>query len=321
MTALLLCLISAGPPTPSPPVKLLIAFASYRGRKLHPRVYFYEHDGVSSGKIVGGIDPVNQRSDHQPRLSSDGRYCAFAGELENQTSRIHLWDRKEKKTVADLPKLNDSPNAQLGPALSGDGKLLAFSAWERPAVAIRWNVLLYDVAGKKFLDLPGLNRESLDARMPAISGDGQWLAYARLPRGGIASTDIHLYSRKEGKEVAVPGLNSRRLDIEPSLSHDGGLIAFVSDRPGGKGGRDIYLYDRATGKILDLPGLNSAAQEQSPCLSPGGRFIVFVSERIKGEGERDIYLYDRTAGRLLPTPGLNSKSEDISPCVVVVGKE
>src|SRR5687767_13408026 len=98
---LLFAALSAGPPTPSPPVKLLIAFASYRERRLHPKVYFYEHDGVATGKIVGGIDAVNQRSDHQPKLSADARYCAFAGELENQTSRILLWDRKEKKLVPE----------------------------------------------------------------------------------------------------------------------------------------------------------------------------------------------------------------------------
>ena len=35
----------------------------------------------------------------------------FASELENQTSRIFVWDMKEKKLVT-LPALNDSPNAQ-----------------------------------------------------------------------------------------------------------------------------------------------------------------------------------------------------------------
>ncbi|MBY0230700.1 MAG: hypothetical protein K2W96_15545 [Gemmataceae bacterium] len=321
MLSALILAFGAGPPVAPPPVKLLIAFSSYRERRLHPRIHFYEHDGVGSGKIVGGIDPVAQRSDHQPRLSADGRWCAFSAELENQTSRILLWDRKEKKLVADLPKLNDSPNAQLHPALSGDGSLLAFSAWDRPGVSPRWHVLLYDVPGKKLLDVPGLNKPSEDARMPSISGDGKTLAFVRLKRG--ASTDLHLHDRAAGKGIdAPPGLNSPKLDIEPSLSRDGNLVAFVSDRAGGKGGRDIHLFDRAKGKLVPLPGLNSAAHEQSPSLSPGGRFIAFVSERTKGEGERDVWLYDRARGRLLPTPGLNSKAEELSPCVTVLeGKE
>src|SRR5438874_1723134 len=112
-------------PADPPKHKVLIAFASYRDRPKQPQIYFYEHDGVGQGKIVGSIPTVNLRSDYHPSLSLDGRYCAFASELENQTSRILLWDLQEKRLV-DLPEVNKTPNAQLHPTLSGDGKLLAF---------------------------------------------------------------------------------------------------------------------------------------------------------------------------------------------------
>jgi Tol biopolymer transport system component len=298
-------------------VRLLIAFASFRERPRHPKVYFYEHDGVSSGKIVGAIDAVNQRSDYRPSLSRDGKLCAFASELENQTGRVQVWDRAAKKLL-DLPKLNDSPNGQLGPSLSGDGKLLAFSAWNRPGGSPRWDVLLYDVSAKRLLDLPKLNRPGVDTRMPALSGDGRWLACVTNAKGGAGGTDLALYDRTAGQLVDVAKLNSPRMDVEPALSGDGRLIAFVSDRAGGSGGRDVYLFDRTAGKYLPLPGLNSKAHEQSPALSPGGRFLAFVSERVRGAGERDIYLYDRKTSRLLPTPGLNSKAEDFDPCVAVL---
>jgi Tol biopolymer transport system component len=300
-----------------PQVKLLLAFASYRERPRHPKIYFYEHDGASTGKIIGSIDAVNQRSDYHPSLSHDGRYCAFASELENQTGRIQLWDVKEKKLV-DLPALNDSPNAQMSAALAGDGKLLAFTAWNRPGASQRWDIFLYDVTAKKLLDLPNLNTQTHDERMPALSGDGRFLAFTSNAKGGVGLTDVYLYDRKESKFLALPEMNSKHMDVEPSLSADGQLIAFVSDRPGGSGGRDIYLYDRAAGKLLPLPGLNSTAHEQSPSLSPDGRFLAFVSERIGGEGERDLYLYDRQTQKLLPTPGLNAKQEDLDPCVIVL---
>jgi Tol biopolymer transport system component len=298
-------------------VKLLLAFASFRERPRHPKVYFYEHDGVKSGKIVGSIDPLNQRSDYRPALSADGRYCAFSSEVENQVGRISYWDRKNKKLI-DLEDLNKSPHAQLGPALSADGRLLSFYAWNRPGSGSRWSVLLYDTKARKMLNLPGLNKPVADARMPALSADGRWLAFASNARGGAGRTDIYLYDRKKSKLVPVPKLNSPHMDVEPSLSADGRLIAFVSDRPGGRGGRDVYLFDRVAGKYLPLPGLNSSAHEQSPSLSADGRFIAFVSERIGGAGERDVYLYDRTAKKLLPTPGLNSKAEDFDPCLVVL---
>jgi Tol biopolymer transport system component len=312
-------LVLAQAPSEQPPKrKLLVAFSSYRDRPKHPQIYFYEHDGVAGGKIVGSIDTVNNRSDSQPSLSADGRLCVFASEKENETSRIFLWSSAEKKLV-DLPKLNDSPNSQIHPALTGDGQRFAFAAWDRPGSSQRWDVLLYDVAGKKLIDLPGLGSPKFDERMPCVSGDGRWLAYVSNQPGGAGLSDIYLYDRTAAKIVAVPELNSSGMDITPSLSHDGNLVAFVSDRPGGAGGRDVYLFDRTAKKLVPLPGLNSVAHEQTPSLSPDGRYLAFVSERIAGEGERDIFLYDRETQKLLPTPGLNSKREDIDPCVIVLG--
>ena len=304
-----------------PSSKLLIAFASYKERARQPKIHFYEHDGIDKGKFVGHIDTVNQRSDHHPSLSHDGRFCAFSSELENQVGKITLWDLKEKKVV-DLPKLNDSPNSILRPSLSADGKVLAFAAWNRPMAGTRWQVLLYDIAEKRLADIPGLNQGSYDQRMPAISGDGKWIAYSTNAREGAGQTDIFLFDREQKKVQMLPELNSKNSDNEPSLSADGKLLAFVSERPGGMGGRDVLLFDRSVNKFVALPGLNSGAHDQSPSLSPDGRYIVFVSERISGVGERDVYLYDRVAGQLLPTPGLNAKAEDIDPCVIVLpGKE
>jgi Tol biopolymer transport system component len=302
------------------PVKLLIAFASYRERPKHPNIFFYEHDGIASGKIIGSVGPRRPvaSADSHPSLSHDGRLCAFTFELENNTGRIHLWDIKEQKLI-DLPEANTSPNAQMSPSLSGDGKLLAFAAWNRPgAPGQSWHVFLFDLAERKLLELPDLNQGAADDRMPALNGDGRFLAFTSNRKGGAGLTDLYLYDRQQSKVVALPGLNSAHMDAQPSVSADGNLITFVSDRPGGKGGRDIYLFDRSAGKLVPLPGLNSVAHETSPSLSPDGRFIAFVSERIGGEGERDVYLYDRRTAKLLPTPGLNSKRDDFDPCLIIL---
>jgi Tol biopolymer transport system component len=315
--ALACALPAAAEQAPPAKARLLIAFASYRDRPKQPQVYFYEHDGVGQGKIVGSIPTVTNRSDHHPSLSLDGRHCAFASELENQTSRVFFWDRQEKRLV-DLPAVNASPNAQLHPTLSGDGKRLAFAAWNRPGLGPRWDILLYDVGQKKVLPTTKLNTGRHDERMPCLSGDGKLLAFVSNVKGGAGLTDIYLYDLAGDRVLPLPGMNSPHLDITPSLSGDGNLIAFASDRPGGKGGRDIYLYDRAAKRFLDLPGLNSVAHEQTPALSADGRYLAFVSERSSGQGERDVFLYDRQAGKLLPTPGLNSKRDDIDPCVVVL---
>jgi Tol biopolymer transport system component len=305
--------------------KLLLAFASVRERRAppYPKIYFYEHDGVSQGKLLGSIDSITKgvnftRSDMHPSLSRDGRYCAFSAQFGiNDGARIEIWDRVEKKLIAT--DLNDSADVhRMTPSLTGDGKLVAFSAWARPGGSPRWGIYVYDVTTRKFLELPKLNSESADQRMSALSGDNRFLAYATNARGGAGLTDIALYDLKEKTVVPLPEMNSKGTDMQPSLSGDGRLVAFTSDRPGGQGGRDIYLYDRTEKKFLPLAGLNSEAHEQSPSLSADGRYIAFVSERLGGTGERDVYLYDRESQKLLPTPGLNSKDDDYDPCVIVL---
>ena len=333
MRRILICLavavagvaFSAPPPPKAGGAKLLLAFASVRARRAppYPQVFFYEHDGVGNGKLLGSIDTITKgtnftRSDSHPSLSRDGRYCAFAAQFGVvDGGRIEIWDRQEKKLLP-LPTINPSTNVhQIGASLSADGKRVAFTTWARPGGSPRWGVFLYDTAEGKCVDLPRLNGDTVDQRMPALSADGRFIAYASNARGGVGMTDVYLYDVKEKAVVSLPEMNSKRTDMQPCLSGDGRLVAFSSDRPGGKGGRDIYLFDRKDKKFLPLSGLNSSAHEQSPCLSADGRYLAFVSERLDGAGEKDVYLYDRETQKLLPTPGLNSKEDDYDPWVVV----
>jgi dipeptidyl aminopeptidase/acylaminoacyl peptidase len=308
------------PPAP----KLLVGFASYRERATSPNIYFYEHDGVAHGKIVGMVESVkNVRIQYtQPSLSRDARLCAFTFQVTDgsatQAGLIRLWDREERKLI-DLPGLN-TLSAQMNPSLSGDGQLLAFAAWNRIGSGrLGWHVFLYNRAAKKLLDLPDLNSPSAHDQKPALNGPGRFLAFTSNRKGGAGLTDTYLYDRQESKLITLPEMNSKHMDSQPAVSADGNLIAFTSDRRGTSGsGRHIYLFDRSARKLVPLPGLNSVGQEHSPSLSPDGRFLTFVSERLGGEGQRDIYLYDRQTQKLLPTPGLNSKVDDFDPCVMVL---
>jgi Tol biopolymer transport system component len=326
LTATSFATAATRPAADPPPAKLLIAFASTRERwdPPYPKIYFYEHDGVGKGKIVGSVDTVSggvnkSRADMHPSFSMDGRLCAFASQFGiTDGGRVEIWDRHEKKLL-ELPNVQENIKIhQMGATMTGDGKQVGYAAWARPGSTTRWGIFLYDLASKKTSELPKLNRENFDCRMPAFSADGKWLAYASNAPGGIGATDVYLYDIGKQVVVALPEMNSKNLDLQPALSGDGRLIGFSSDRPGGAGGRDIYLYDRVDRKFLPLAGLNSEGPEQSPSLSADGRYLAFVSERFGGAGERDVYLYDRVAQKLLPTPGLNSKQDDFDPCVITL---
>ena len=296
--------------------KLRIAFSSYRRTARQPKVYFYDHDGRATGRITGTIESGNKESETHASLTADGSMCAMAHEVENKVSQVFLWNAGTKKFL-ELPEVNNSPNSQLCPTLSGNGRWMAFAGWSRPGGNQRWDVYLYDLEEEQLDVLSPVNSQPNDERMPALSSNGRWLAFTSNSKSGVGLVDVFLFDRQSKRTFTLPRANSSARDVDPSLSGDGRLLAFSSDREGGLGGRDILLFDRESELFVPLPGLNSVAHEQSPHISANGRYIAFVSERIKGEGERDIYVYDCESKSLLTTPDLNSAKEDLDPCVIV----
>jgi Tol biopolymer transport system component len=299
---------------PEPRQTLRIAFASNRDHYWYPHLFIYEHDGVSSGKVILSLLTQDKRLDHHPALSADGRYCAFGWEGEGGTGSISVWDLA-KNTRVDLPELGKTPNAQFSPSLSGDGSLLAVTAWSRPGQNPRWDAVLFDVGRNQLIELPGLNTAETDERRVAISPDGNWLAFTTNATDGEGLTDIRLYDRRTRAVDELREMNSAGSDSFPSLSRDGRYVCFISDRGGGM---DVLLFDREERRLVELPGLNSPGQEQSPSITPDGHYIAFVSERLGAPGEHDIFLYDRDAGRLLETPELNTPRDEYDPSIIVV---
>jgi Tol biopolymer transport system component len=101
------------------------------------------------------------------------------------------------------------------PALSGDGRLVAFVS-NRPGGQGGRDIYLYDRSPKKFLPLPGLNSEA-DEQSPSLSADGRYLAFVSERIGGAGERDIYLYDRETHKLLPTPGLNSKEDDFDPCL--------------------------------------------------------------------------------------------------------
>ncbi len=307
-------------------MSLLIAFASFRTRSDAGNIFFYKHDGVSKGELLEPLptESPRRRSDYRPSLCADGRLCAFAIQYrEVVPGELRLWDMRAKKLLT-LPDRNKS-GSDAQPAMSGDGRWMAFCGWQRPGGLGAHDLFLYDLKENRLVDLPNLNTE-YDEQAPALSQDGRWLAYiTNRPLSGAGfpgMARICLYDRSTGQDVPLPGMAMPPFrDCEPSLSGDGRYLAFTSHRPdpdGSEGPGSIYLYDRSAAAFVALPGLNSASHDCQPSLSPGGRFLAFTSERFDGMGQRDLYLYDIKTRKLLPTPGLNHASEEFEASIAVL---
>ncbi|HYM21946.1 MAG TPA: amidohydrolase family protein, partial [Vicinamibacterales bacterium] len=160
-----------------------------------------------------------------------------------------------------------SEGTSMSVAVSPDGRTLAIdmqgSIWTLPSTG---------GAAKRITDLFN------DARQPAWSPDGKWIAFFAYRDGGY---DIWA--------VAPDGSNQHKLtwgpfdDREPIWSHDGTRVAFSSDR-GNPLGSDynIWTLTVATGELKQLT--KDPADDYMPSWSPDDREIAFASTRDSGMG-------------------------------------
>lgn len=151
---------------------------------------------------------------------------------------------------------------------------------------------------------------------PAISQDGQWVAFAAAATNLGGSTNgewqIYLHNRSTGVTRLVSkrvngGQGGNKESIDASISKDGRWVAYESAATNliandGNGVRDVFLYDRTTGenKRISVSSGGKAGNGGStdPAVSADGRFVAYTSyakNLVKGDtnGKRDVFVYNR----------------------------
>ena len=163
---------------------------------------------------------------------------------------------------------------------------------------------------------------------PAVSGDGNHVAFVSLAEGLIPGAETHghrqvyVFDRTTGEVELVSrtagGEAGDGPSYAPAVSADGRYVAFVSnavnldsrvfekDFPADS---DIFVHDRVTGETalvsIDLFGRtargSSGAVLAGPGLSADGRSVVFTSYHLTpGVSAGGVFVHDRATGRTSP---------------------
>lgn len=127
------------------------------------------------------------------------------------------------------------------PALSGDGRLVAFVT-NRNGTA---QIAIYDRDRQAFLTLPGLNRDRSMVQNPSLSRTGRYIAYLTHDQG---RPEIALYDQAIQRSEIVSH-RYRDWIRNPKISPDGRYISFETAR---RGQWDIEILDRGPNVELDL---------------------------------------------------------------------
>ncbi|NJP09011.1 MAG: TolB family protein [Leptolyngbyaceae cyanobacterium RU_5_1] len=136
----------------------------------------------------------------------------------------------------------DSRNNDEQPALSGNGRFLAFVSNREGTRSI----FIYDLKERRYVYLPRLNRRDAIAESPSLSYTGRYIAYIA---SDSARPEIELYDRAT-QRAQILTMGYRGWFRNPKISPDGRYIVFET---GARGQWDIEVLDRGANVELDIP--------------------------------------------------------------------
>ncbi len=235
----------------------------------------------------------------------------------------------------ELRQLTNSHSISLTPALSPDGRYLAYTDFSsgRPALYIR--------------DLSSGTTSKIDKS--GICIDPGWRNSREVATTLSFEGDQALYLIKVDGSISRRLTFSKGIDLSPSFSPDGNKMAYVSDR---NGLPQIFIEDLQSGQVnrltfsgryntqpswspagdkiayttwesggeinifvieVDGSGLKqltgNSGENESPSWSPDGRMIVFASNR---QGPKKLYVMGASGENQRPL--MQSEGEQMQPC-------
>jgi Tol biopolymer transport system component len=307
------------------------------------QLYLYERS-TGGGTLIShtAASPSTRASGRISRdgyyaVSGDGRWVAYAhtgldlvaGQVDgNNGGDVFLFDRATGANLL-VSHASSSPaqtgnGASAGPAISADGRYVAFSSKASdlvPGQAGAGRIFLFDrITGTttRVSAAGSLNNSTIPL---AISADGRWLLFTSdadnvVPGqvGGMNGGEVFLWDRVSGSTLLVShipaspvttgngmsNLGQAGIPNPPVLSADGRWVTFfsnatnlVSGQTGGQGA--IFLFDRIAGTVT-LVSHSTASPTASryafdSAISADGRFITFGSwdiDLVPGQVDQEL---------------------------------
>jgi Omp85 superfamily domain/WD40-like Beta Propeller Repeat len=180
--------------------------------------------------------------------------------------------RGEKRT-----RRSGGTELNIGPALSPDGKLLAFIS-ARDLFSI--DLFLADAhTGQIIRKLVSEDRDAHFESLRFLESAGSWspdgrrLAFVTFAKGDNFLSIVDVESRAT-EHIKVPGVEAI---MNVAWSPDGSTIAIAGQKTGAS---DLFLYNLSTKQVRQLTA--DTYSDLHPTWSPDGRMLAFISDRGPG---------------------------------------
>ncbi|MBI1853231.1 MAG: PD40 domain-containing protein [Planctomycetes bacterium] len=298
-------------------------------------------------------------------ITPDGRYVAFeslatnlvAGDV-NDLEDVFVHDFQTGVTTLESVSTNGTQGngASWGPALSADGRFLAFTSAATNLVSgdtnSKFDVFLRDRQDSTTIRVSVSssnaqgNKESLNA---SITSDGRWIAFDSAASNlapNASPTDLlhEIFVRdlvaNQTTLVSTDGGGTKAngQSIAPAIAANGRYVAYASLAfnlaPGkAQAGYDVYVNDLETGATerisADSAGNAGAAESFAAAISADGRFVAFQSKAsnlVTGDTNSllDVFVRDRQTSvteRVSVGPaGVQGNAQSSAPSISADGR-
>ncbi len=296
------------------------------------RVNFGPGDAQADGSLVG-----------RPSISADGRYVAFASPASNLVradrnnfADVFVRDRLTRRTmlVSATPAGRPGAGSSGSPALSADGRWVAFESWAGDLVPGPAQ-LAHGGVGVFLRDLRTGRTELLrrgrraggraDGSAPAINAVGSRVAFESratnlVPDDRNGHSDIFVWTAGDGLDRISRDTAGKDLPggaAGPAMSADGNRIAFVTAGTRGGECEDVEVKDLAQGTLTLASVTEGCGRYSDVAISAEGGHVAFSTtwpmSRADTDWTADVYLRDleraRTAFISAGTPVVPAVSE------------
>jgi outer membrane protein OmpA-like peptidoglycan-associated protein len=263
-------------------------------------------------RLSENINTIND--EYWPSVSLDGRKLVFtrllkpAVGLPHEDFFIAEFDSAGWGKAAPITEIN-TPENEGAQALSADGRLLFFTACNRPGGLGSCDIYYSFFNGKRWSTPKNagnsVNSSNWDAQ-PTISSDNRFLFFSSNRAGGKGKKDIwraEIVAISENGNIkwnqpqnAGSIINTVGDEISPFIHPNNTSFYFASDFHPGMGGMDLFLSEIQTDGSFSQPTnlgfpINTNKDEQGLNISFDGKTAFFASEREPGFG-LDIYSFE-----------------------------
>ncbi len=268
-----------------------------------------------------------------PVISADGRYVAYEAYRQKLPLAVKLGEIAVLRTdlVAGTTELvsgvapggptGPDPISTYNPAISGDGRLVAFeSSPGNQNFAKRYGrigTMLCDLGAHTTSQVDDPDEGAADSQSsyaPAISADGSRVVFqaVRAERTVVLARDLPSGAVQTVVAGDLAGRPRFADPYEPAVSADGSRVVYTYAEGGNGASRSsVRVRDLRTGTTLIASRADGAqgavdGGAADPAISPDGRFVAFTStSRILGRGAGSpaaLYLRDLETGRTKRIP-------------------